>query len=42
MIFLGKYDEFAPGMGLPSLKDYVCPDSYEGKGEMGLSSTAER
>ena len=31
MIILGKYEEFAPGMGLPSLKDYVCPDSYEGK-----------
>ena len=31
MIFLGKYEEFAPGMGFPSLKDFVCSDSYEGK-----------
>ena len=31
MIILGKYDEFAPNMGFPSIKDYLHEESYDSK-----------
>lgn len=29
MVFIGKYDEFCPGMGFPSLKNSLRRDTYE-------------
>lgn len=31
MIILGKYDEFGPGMGFPSMKTDFAPSAYEGQ-----------
>lgn len=31
MIILGKYDEFGPGMGFPSMKADFAPSAYEGQ-----------
>lgn len=31
MIILGKYNEFAPNMGFPSIKDYLQKEPYESK-----------
>ena len=31
MIILGKYNEFAPNMGFPSIKDYLQKEPYKSK-----------
>lgn len=31
MVFLGKYDELAPGMGFPAMKDNLSPEPYKTK-----------
>ena len=31
MIVIGKYDEFAPGMGFPSLREHSQKDPYKSK-----------
>ena len=31
MILLGKYDEFASGMGFPSIKDFISDTPYKNK-----------
>lgn len=34
MISLIRYDEFAKGMGFPSLKDFVQPERYPGQDDI--------
>ena len=34
MILLGKYEEFAPGMGFPSIKEHLQNEPYESKAEI--------
>ena len=31
MILIGKYDEFAPGMGFPSIKDHIQDEPHKSK-----------
>lgn len=31
MIVIGKYDELAPGMGFPSIKEYMQAEPYKSK-----------
>lgn len=31
MLFLGKYEEFAPGMGFPSIKEHIHDAPYDTK-----------
>lgn len=31
VIVIGKYEEFAPGMGFPSIKDYMHREPYKSK-----------
>lgn len=31
MVVLGKYEEFAPNMGFPSIKEYFQEEAYESK-----------
>lgn len=31
MIIIGKYDEFVPGMGFPSIKDHIQKEPYKSK-----------
>lgn len=34
MIILGKYEEFGPGMGFPSIKEYLQDEPYKSKGDI--------
>ena len=34
MIYIGEYEEFRPGRGYPSIKEYFSAEPYTGQGEI--------